>query len=238
MKPNAANTANPANPVNPASAAERNAFTVFVVDDDPAVRDSIALMLGLDGYRTLLFDSAEACLSAWQAGWAGCVIADLRMPGLSGLELQAELRRRGAALPVVIVTGHGDVSSARTAFRAEAVDFLEKPFEHAQLRAAVETAYGLEAQRLQRAQMREAAAGRLAALTPRELAVLREAAKGLHAKEIGAALAISPRTVEVHKTRIMAKLGVRNVAELVRFALAAEGGASVTEASPETPGEP
>ena len=200
------------------------ALTVFVVDDDPAIRDSLALMLGLDGYRTALYASAEDCLAAWRPDWAGCIVADLRMPGASGIELQAAVRERGGNIPFVIITGHGDVSSARAAFRAEAVDFLEKPFEHAQLRAAIDTAFALEAQRLQRAQMRETAAGRLAALTAREQEVLREAARGLHAKEIAATLGISPRTVEVHKTRIMAKLGVRNVAELVRFAVAAEDG--------------
>lgn len=200
------------------------ALTVFVVDDDPAIRDSLALMLGLDGYRTALYASAEDCLAAWRPDWAGCIVADLRMPGASGIELQAAVRERGGNIPFVIITGHGDVASARAAFRAEAVDFLEKPFEHAQLRAAIDTAFALEAQRLQHAQMRETAAGRLAALTAREQEVLREAARGLHAKEIAATLGISPRTVEVHKTRIMAKLGVRNVAELVRFAVAAEDG--------------
>lgn len=205
------------------------ALTVFVVDDDPAIRDSLALMLGLDGYRTALYASAEDCLAAWRPDWAGCIVADLRMPGASGIELQAAVRERGGGIPFVIITGHGDVASARAAFRAEAVDFLEKPFEHAQLRAAIDTAFALEAQRLQRAQMRETAAGRLAALTAREQEVLREAARGLHAKEIAATLGISPRTVEVHKTRIMAKLGVRNVAELVRFAVAAEGGKAAPE---------
>jgi FixJ family two-component response regulator len=213
----------------PAPLPAEASLTVFVVDDDPSIRDSLALMLGLDGFRTSLFASAEDCLAAWRADWAGCIVADLRMPGMSGIDLQAQLRARGCGIPFVIITGHGDVANARAAFRAEAVDFLEKPFEHAQLLEAINTAYGLEARRLQHTQMREDAAGRLAALTPREQEVLREAARGLHAKEIAATLGISPRTVEVHKTRIMAKLGVRNVAELVRFAVAAEGGQAPPE---------
>jgi len=192
-------------------------LTVYIVDDDAAVRDSLALMLGLAGYSTALYADAEAFLAAWRADWAGCVIADLRLPGKSGLELQAELRARGAALPFIIMTAHGDVPSARTAFQAQAIDFMEKPFDHTQLRAAIDTAFSREGARLER----DGDAARLAALTEREREVLEHAGRGLHAKEIAAALGISTRTVEVHKTRIMEKLGARNVAELVRFALGA-----------------
>jgi FixJ family two-component response regulator len=193
------------------------ALTVYIVEDDAAVRDSLSLMLGLAGYSTSLFADAEGFLAAWRADWAGCVVADLRLPRKSGLELQAELRRRGSRLPIIIMTAHGDVPSARAAFQAQAVDFLEKPFDHAQLRVAIETAFSREGGRLER----NGDAAKLAALTVREREVLEHAAKGLHAKEIAALLGISPRTVEVHKTRIMEKLGARNVAELVRFALGA-----------------
>lgn len=202
----------------PAAAAP----TVYVIEDDAPVRDSIALMLGLAGYRTALFADAESFLAAWREDFTGCVVTDLRLPGLSGVELQAELQRRGSRLPFVIITAHGDVATARRAFLADAVDFIEKPFGEAQLRAAIETALARETERLRRDQARRADAERLAALTPREREVLEKAALGLHAKEIARALGISPRTVEVHKTRIMAKLGVRNVAELVRFALAGD----------------
>ena len=195
--------------------AER--LTVYIVDDDASVRDSLALMLGLSGYSSALFADAEAFLAAWRPEWSGCVVADLRLPGRSGVELQAELRAKGSRLPFIIITAHGDVPTARAAFRAEAVDFLEKPFDHGQLRAAIENAFSREKQRLRRA----AESRRLATLTAREREVLEHAAQGLHAKEIAARLGISPRTVEVHKTRIMEKLGARNVAELVRFALAA-----------------
>jgi RNA polymerase sigma factor (sigma-70 family) len=201
-------------------------LTVFIVDDDASVRDSLALMLGLAGYRTVLFADAEALLVAWSPEWSGCVVADLRLPGRSGNELQVELRNRGSRLPVVIMTAHGDVPAARAAFQAEAVDFLEKPFDRGQLRAAIDKAFAREERRIALAQERAADAARLAALTPREREVLDHAVRGLHAKEIGAALGISPRTVEVHKTRIMEKLGVRNVAELVRFAMAADAGGS------------
>jgi FixJ family two-component response regulator len=195
-------------------------LTVYIVEDDASVRDSLALMLGLSGYRTAFFPDAEAFLAAWRREWAGCVIADLKLPGASGIEMQAELRRRGSSLPFIIVTAHGDVAAARAAFRADAVDFLEKPFDHGQLRAAVQAAYSKEDRRLRRV----GDATRLEQLTPREREVLEQAALGLHAKEIARKLGISARTVEVHKTRVMAKLGVRNVAELVRFSLSAEAG--------------
>jgi FixJ family two-component response regulator len=197
-------------------------LTVFIVDDDASIRDSLALMLGLSGYATRLFADAESFLAAFEAGWAGCVIADLRLPGMTGLELQARVGAGGSALPFVIITAHGDVPAARSAFRGQAVDFLEKPFDDAQLREAIELAFSNERRRAGSQAERGAIAKKLARLTPREREVLEHAARGLHAKEIGKALGISARTVEVHKMRVMEKLEVRNIGELVRFALAAE----------------
>ena len=197
-------------------------LTVYIVDDDPSVRDSLAVMLGLDGYRVALYADAEAFLAAFRDSWSGCVLADLRLPGASGVELQAALRARGSALPIVIITAHGDVPTARKAFQAQAVDFLEKPFDHSQLLAAIRTAFALEERRIQRTDARRSEAEKLAVLTSREREVLDHAAKGLHAKEIARALGISARTVEVHKSRIMSKLGARNVAELVRFSMSAD----------------
>jgi RNA polymerase sigma factor (sigma-70 family) len=197
----------------------RSDLTVFVVDDDASVRDSLSLMLGIAGYRTALFADAEAFLAALRAEWAGCLIADLRLPGMTGIELQQELARRGSSLPVIIITAHGDVPTARQAFHARAVDFLEKPFDQKHLFTAVEAAFARERDRRYDEASSHAQATLLASLTPREREVLERVADGLHAKEVAAALGISPRTVEVHKTRIMGKLGVRNVAELVRFAV-------------------
>jgi RNA polymerase sigma factor (sigma-70 family) len=202
---------------------------VYVIDDDASIRDSLSLMLGLAGYATRLFADAEGFLAAFDGGWSGCVVADLRLPGMSGTQLQEQLRRRGSRIPFVVITAHGDVPAARAAFRAEAVDFIEKPFDEAQLRSAIEAAFALEDRRASAAGQQQALDEKLARLTARERQVLAEAAKGLHAKEIAAALGISARTVEVHKSRIMDKLGVRNIGELVRFALAAErqrGGSS------------
>jgi FixJ family two-component response regulator len=192
--------------------------TVYIVDDDASMRDSLSLLLGLLGYSTACFDSAETFLAAYQDQWSGCVIADLKLPGKSGLELLAELQTRGSRLPFVIITAHGDVSSARAAFQSEAVDFLEKPFEETDLRAAIDKGLEKELGRIQRG----GEALKLANLTRREREILDLVGKGLHAKEIARTLAISPRTVEVHKASLMIKLGARNVAELVRFALTAD----------------
>jgi FixJ family two-component response regulator len=196
-------------------------FTIYIVEDDAAMRDSLSLMLGLLNYRTESFESAEAFLETYQDEWVGCVVADLRLPGMSGLELQADLRARGKKLPFVIITGHGDVKSARAAFQSEAVDFIEKPFDEADLRVAIEKGLDRESRRIQHAEAGNDQALKLAKLTHREREVLELVGKGLHAKEIGASLNISARTVEVHKSRLMTKLEARNVSELVRFALAA-----------------
>jgi RNA polymerase sigma factor (sigma-70 family) len=192
-------------------------LAVYVVDDDPAVRDSLSLLLSLRGYRTATFASAEDFLAALRPEWKGCVIADIRMPGMSGLALQEELARRGVRLPVVIVTAHGDVASARAAFKSDAVDFLEKPFDEEGPVAAVEAAFRRERERASREERARGRAAQLAALTGREREVVQLLAEGLHNVEVAERLAISPRTVEVHKARIMAKLGARNLAELIRI---------------------
>ena len=199
-------------------------LTVYIVEDDAAMRDSLSLMLGLLGFSTVSFESAEAFLETYRDEWVGCVVADLRLPGLSGLELQANLRARGTKLPFVIITGHGDVKSARAAFQSEAVDFIEKPFDEAELRVAIEKGFDKESRRIRRAEVGNDQVLKLAKLTNREREVLELVGKGLHAKEIAASLDISARTVEVHKARLMTKLEARNVSELVRFALAAEKG--------------
>jgi FixJ family two-component response regulator len=206
------------------SESSAQGLTVFVVDDDSSIRDSLALMLGLAGYSTRLFADAEDFTSAWQGGWQGCVVADLRLPRMTGLELQAWVRSRGGAIPFVIISAHGDVPAARAAFHANAVDFLEKPFDDVQLRTAIDTAFMIEKHRAAIATSGFAEVKKLQRLTMREREVLTYAARGLHAKEIASVLGISVRTVEVHKTRVMEKLEVRNLAELVRFAISAEKG--------------
>jgi RNA polymerase sigma factor (sigma-70 family) len=197
---------------------------VFLVDDDAAVRDSLSLLLSLRGYRVRAFAGARELLAEVQPDWAGCLLLDLKMPGMGGLELQAELTARGVALPVVIVTAHGDVASARAAFRAGAADFIEKPIDDQALVAAIARALERDAQGRAAAAERAEIQERLARLTSRERQVLDLVASGRHNREVATQLEISPRTVEVYKARLMEKLRVRRLPDLVRLVLRARGG--------------
>lgn len=194
-------------------------LTIFIVDDDPAVRDALGLLLGVRGYRTAMFASGEAFLQAWQAGWRGCLLIDIRMSGMDGLSLQQELQKRGCPLPMIIMSGHGDVSMARAAFRANAVDFLEKPFDDGKLIAAIDEALELARSHHTAQEQRDRSVHLLSELTPREREVMKLVVTGRHNRDIGPELGISVRTVEVHKARLMAKLGVDNVADLVRISM-------------------
>lgn len=187
--------------------------TVFIVEDDAALRDALGLLLGLRGYPTAMFACAEDFLRARQPDWRGVVVADLRMPGLSGLELQQALQQQAAPLPLIVITAHGDIAAARQAFKAGATDFLEKPFDDEVLVTAIERALdALDAQH-----PGGGAPAGIAALSARERQVLDLVVDGLDNRRIGEALGISPRTVEVHKARIMAKLGARSLADLIRL---------------------
>jgi FixJ family two-component response regulator len=188
--------------------------TVFIVDDDPSVRDALSLLLSLRGHVTATFASAEDFLAALKPEWRGCIVLDIRMPGMSGLELQRRLRDAGPQLPVVVITAHGDVAAARQAFLADAVDFIEKPFDGEQLLAAIDNA--LAAQRPADGPAADAPRPGPEQLSPREREVMELMLKGLHNRRIAEELGISHRTVEVHKARVMEKLGVRSVIELVR----------------------
>lgn len=187
--------------------------TVFVVDDDASVRDSLSLMLSLRGYATATFATAEDFISAVHPGWRGCVVLDIRMPGMSGLELQRHLKEHGPSLPVIVITAHGDVAAARQAFLADAVDFIEKPFEPEQLLAAVQNALGGPG-------VAASPGGTSRSddpLSPREREVMALMVRGLHNRRIAEELGISARTVEVHKARVMDKTGARSLVELVRL---------------------
>lgn len=192
-------------------------LTVFIVDDDASVRDSIALLLSLRGYRTAIFARAEDFLQALQPHWAGCLLTDLRMQGISGLELQAELVRRECRLPVIVLTAHGDVSAARAAFKSNAIDFLQKPYDDEELCAAIDAGLEVERLRLRGRADADRRKSRIADLSAREHDVTALLARGLNNREIGAQLGISPRTVEAHKARLMRKLGAGNLAELIRI---------------------
>ncbi len=196
-------------------------LTVFIVDDDASVRDALSLLLGIRDYRVAVFGDAESFLKAYKKEWRGCILLDIRMPGMDGLTLQKHLATLGSELPVIIMTGHGDVASAREAFRSLAIDFLEKPLDHRKLLAGIDEAFSLQ-QATAIAEMNQDQRRRLLdSLTPRETEVMDRVVAGRHNREIAAELGISPRTVEVHKARMMDKLGVGNVADLVRLNLLA-----------------
>jgi FixJ family two-component response regulator len=193
-----------------------NDNTVYIVDDDAGVRDALGLLLSLNGYRTAFFSDAEAFLRAWSPGFRGCMLLDIRMPGMDGLTLQKTLRERGCRLPVLVITGHGDVDSAREAFRNQAVDFLEKPLREEQLVNAIEEAFQRQASDRCASPAHAEYARRHASLTPREREVMQLVVDGRHNREIARDLDISVRTVEVHKARMMEKLQAATVADLVR----------------------
>jgi RNA polymerase sigma factor (sigma-70 family) len=194
--------------------------TVFLIDDDPGVRDSLALLLSLKGLRTQPFATAESFIETYRPEWSGCVLTDLRMPGMTGLELQGALRARQVDVPVVVLTAHGDVATARAALKNGAFDFLEKPVDDAMLLDVLRNALRVDHERRQAHSTRTNTDQRIERLTDREREILSLLTAGHQNREIAAQLGISPRTVEVHKARIMEKLECRTLADLLRMNLA------------------
>lgn len=195
------------------------AATVFVVDDDDAMRNSLEWLIETEGHRVETFGSAQAFLDAYYPGRSGCLLLDVRMPGMSGLELQEHLRQQQIRIPVVIITGHGDVPMAVKAMKAGALDFIEKPFDDDTLLATIQRALEIDAsQRLQQAGRAEYAT-RLAQLTPREHEVMLMVTDGKSNKEIANELGVSAKTVEAHRARVMEKMEAHSLAELVRMVL-------------------
>ncbi|GAA4752766.1 response regulator FixJ [Sphingomonas daechungensis] len=194
---------------------------VHLVDDDDSVRRSVGFMLKTSGFRVNAFASGADLLKELKSLDPGCILLDIRMPGMDGLQVQEALNEGGNALPVIIMTGHGDVPLSVRAMKAGAVDFIEKPFD----KATLLTALGAGEAVLQRADARldrgRDAAIRLKALTPREREVLDGLADGLPNKTIAYDLGISPRTVEIHRANLMAKLAVHSLSEALRLAFAA-----------------
>lgn len=191
--------------------------TVFVVDDDASIRDALSLLISLKGLRARVFASAEDFLANCDLQWRGCLLTDLQMPGMSGLQLQTVLRERGITLPVVVLTAHGDVATTRAALKSGAVDFLEKPVDDDVLIDVLKNAIHIDTHRYRAHVQRVETDTRLGRLTPRERDVLFLLAEGLQHREIAARLSISPRTVEVYKARMMEKLQCRTLAEVVRL---------------------
>ncbi len=194
---------------------------VTIVDDDEAVRDSLALLLNFRGYRTRQYASAEACLQDWQPDWRGCLLLDLRMGGMDGLALQQALTQRASTLPIVFLTGHGDLAHARAALKSGAVDFLEKPYEEADLLSVVAEAMERDTREYATHTHIAEIAARIERLSDRERQVMHLVVAGKPNREIAEELGISTRTVEVFKARMMEKMQARSVPELVRMALEA-----------------
>lgn len=195
---------------------------VYLVDDEEAIRRSAGFMLRTSGHRVEAFESGDAFLKVVRDLEPGCILLDIRMPGLDGMEVQERLNAQGIAMPVVVMTGHGDINLAVRAMRAGAVDFIEKPFEKSVLMSALEQGWQRLQQSDRRAIRAEEAAIRLKVLTARERDVLNGMVEGLPNKTIAFDLGISPRTVEIHRANVMTKLDVKSLSEALRIAFAAD----------------
>ena len=194
---------------------------VYVIDDDPAMRDSLDFLLGSAGFGVRLFDSAQVFLDELANLGPGCVITDVRMPGIDGMQLLRQLKAGGGRFPVIVMTGHGDVPLAVEAMKLGALDFLEKPFEDDRLIGMIETAL-LEKESGSRSETLSAdMAARVASLTPRERQVMQGLVTGQSNKAIAREYDISPRTVAVYRANVMTKMQADNLSELVRFAIRA-----------------
>ena len=193
--------------------------SAYIVDDDSSIRDSLSLWLGMRGIPCHAFESAERFLDAVGPDWRGCVLIDLQLEGINGLQLQARLAERRVSMPVIFVTGHGDVGVARDALKAGAVDFIEKPVDNDRLVQVVAAAMVSDADQAQKRAEAALISSRLQRLTQREREVMERVVAGRHNREIAADLGISPRTVEVYKARLMDKLDIRRVADLVKLAV-------------------
>lgn len=194
---------------------------VHVIDDDDAVRESLSFVLDSAGLTARTYESAAAFLAAVQAGVSGCIVTDVRMPEMNGLELVRKLQGMGVVLPVIVITGHGDVPLAVEAMKAGVLDFLEKPFDDEVFLNAVNSALDSGARNLQAEAERARFQAMLSSLSPREAEVLRGVIDGKSNKLIARELGISPRTVEVYRAHVMSKTGCAGLSDLVRMAILA-----------------
>lgn len=190
---------------------------IYVVDDDDAIRDSLRFLLKSVGLQSETYASAAEFLESFDPARHGCLIADIRMPGMSGLELQEELNRRHVEIPIIIITGHGDVPMAVNAMKAGATDFIQKPFRDQDLIDRIHKALQIDQERSLSRREELSIRRRLETLTPRETEVMEMVVKGCANKVIALDLGVSQRTVELHRARVMHKMGVRALADLVRL---------------------
>ena len=193
--------------------------TIFVVDDDEGVRNSLRFLLKSVGLATRTLASASEFLEVYRAGQPGCLVLDVRMPGMSGLELQQQLNLRGATIPVIFITGHGDVPMAVEAMQHGAFDFLQKPFRDQDLIDRIQRALERDSRSRAALAQHDKIRARLGSLTPRELEVLALMTRGKPNKVMAAELGVSQRTVEIHRARVMEKSGAASLAQLVRMVM-------------------
>jgi two-component system response regulator FixJ len=200
-----------------------NEQTVFVVEDDEAVRDSLLLLLNAEGYQTRGFPDAHEFLKEDVSQLQGCLILDIRMPGMTGMELHKKLVELRCALPIIFVTGHGDVAMAVEAMRLGAIDFIQKPYREEELLNKVRAALQLDSDQQEALRYKEKILQRIESLTPRETEIMEMMVEGNANKVIAIDLNISQRTVEIHRSRVMQKMGTHSLAQLVQMVLAARG---------------
>jgi FixJ family two-component response regulator len=193
--------------------------TVFIVDDDDAVRSSLRLLLKSVGLAAVTYGSARDFLAAWDPDQPGCLVLDVRMPSMSGLELQEELNRRGAIVPVIFITGHGDIPMAVEAMQHGAFDFLQKPFRDQDLIDRIQRAIERDARNRADLLEKDKIRGRYESLTPREREVLALVTAGKANKVMAGDLGVSQRTVEIHRARVMEKMEASSLAQLVRMVM-------------------
>jgi two-component system, LuxR family, response regulator FixJ len=195
---------------------------VYVIDDDDGMRRALTLLLKTVGYETAAFADPKEFLAQFRADAAGCLILDIRMPGMSGLELQQHLNRTGSMLPVIFITGHGDVPMAVQAMKEGAFEFVQKPFRDQDLLDRINHALKQDAENRETVSRRVDVERRLASLTPRERQVMAMVVDGAANKVIAIDLDLSERTVEIHRAKVMEKMGARSVAHLVKLQMSLE----------------
>lgn len=193
--------------------------TVYVVEDDEAVRDSLELLLKSDGKPVKTYESANGFLQDYSDEMAGCIVLDIRMPGMDGMELQKALNEKHSILPIIFVTGHGDVPMAVDAMKEGAVDFIQKPYREEALLEKIEAALAQDREQRQSLTEKQEIIRRVNSLTPREREIMDRMIAGQANKVIAIELEISQRTVEIHRSRVMHKMGTHSLAHLVRMVL-------------------
>ncbi len=195
---------------------------VYIVDDDPGILDALELLLTTIGYSVRVFQTGTALLDAWSSDWVGCLLLDVSMPGISGIAVQEELYKRKSTLPIIFVTGHGDVPMAVNAMHRGAFDFIQKPYHDDELLERITVAFEVGREQSASAIADKEIARRINTLTPREREVMGHIVDGAANKVIAMDLGLSQRTIEVHRSRVMEKMQARSLAALVRMSIGAK----------------